>query len=88
MEKRENHRRVYRGVVVSDKMEKTITVAVYSYKRDRIYGKRVKQTKKFHVHDENNEAKINDKVSFIGTRPLSKTKAFRLLKIVEKAEII
>lgn len=87
-QKRENHRRTYRGIVVSDKSDKTIVVAVTTYKTDRLYGKRVKKTKKFHVHDEKNEAKIGDTVSFIGTRPLSKTKRFRLLKIVIQAEVI
>lgn len=88
MEKRENHRKLFSGVVVSDKCDKTITVAVDTYRRDRLYGKRVKQTKKFHVHDENNEAKIGDVVTFMETRPLSKTKSFRLIKIVEKNETI
>lgn len=83
-----NRRKVYTGVVVSDKMDKTITVAVQTYKKDRLYGKRVKQTKKFHAHDENQEARIGDTVTIMETRPLSKTKSFRLLKIVQKTNVV
>ena len=71
-----NERKVYQGRVVSDKMDKTITVVVETYKNDPVYGKRVKYSKKFKAHDENNQAK------------LSATKRFRLLEIVEKAVII
>jgi small subunit ribosomal protein S17 len=77
-----NFRKTFIGKVVSDKMEKTITVIVDIYKKDPLYGKRVKQSKKFHVHDENQEAKLGDLVNFMETRPLSKTKRFRLLKII------
>jgi len=79
-----NSRKVYQGVVTSTKMDKTITVAVDTYKQDRIYGKRVKQTSKFHAHDENNEANVGDVVRIMETRPLSATKRFRLLEVVEK----
>ena len=79
-----NSRKVYIGTVVSDKMDKTITVAIETYKKDRLYGKRVKQTAKFHAHDENNEASIGDVVKIMETRPLSATKKFRLIEIVEK----
>lgn len=79
-----NSRKVYIGTVVSDKMDKTITVAIETYKKDRLYGKRVKQTAKFHAHDENNEAQIGDVVKIMETRPLSATKKFRLIEIVEK----
>ena len=79
-----NSRKVYIGTVVSDKMDKTITVAIETYKKDRLYGKRVKQTAKFHAHDENNEASIGDVVRIMETRPLSATKKFRLIEIVEK----
>ena len=79
-----NSRKVYIGTVVSDKMDKTITVAIDTYKKDRLYGKRVKQTAKFHAHDENNEAQIGDVVKIMETRPLSATKKFRLIEIVEK----
>lgn len=79
-----NSRKVYQGVVSSTKMDKTITVVVDTYKQDRIYGKRVKQSTKFHAHDENNEANVGDVVRIMETRPLSATKRFRLLEIVEK----
>ena len=78
-----NSRRVLTGTVVSDKTEKTISVMVESYKKHRLYGKRVKQSKKFAVHDETNQAKIGDVVKITETRPLSKTKRFRLLEILE-----
>ncbi|WP_078551178.1 30S ribosomal protein S17 [Bacillus alkalicellulosilyticus] len=83
-----NQRKVYTGRVVSDKMEKTITVQVETYKKDRLYGKRVKYTKKFKAHDEDNSAKIGDVVKIMETRPLSKDKRFRLVEIVEEAVII
>ena len=79
-----NTRKVYTGTVVSTKMDKTITVAIETYRKDRLYGKRVKQTAKFHAHDENNEAQIGDVVKIMETRPLSATKKFRLIEIVEK----
>ena len=74
------------GRVVSDKMEKTIVVAVETKVRHPLYGKTVKRTTKFKVHDENNEAKINDRVSIMETRPLSKDKRWRLVEVVEKAK--
>ena len=78
-------RKVYRGVVVSDKMDKTITVRIDTKKTHPLYGKRVKYSKKFKAHDENNEARIGDKVVIMETRPLSATKCFRLVEIAEKA---
>ena len=83
-----NSRRVLTGKVVSDKMDKTITVQVETYKEHPLYSKRVKYSKKYKAHDENNEAKIGDVVTIMSTRPLSATKRFRLVKIVEKAVII
>ena len=80
-----SNRKVYSGTVVSDKMDKTITVVVETKKTHPLYGKRVKYSKKFKAHDENNEAKIGDKVVIMETRPLSATKRFRLVEIVEKA---
>ena len=74
------------GRVVSDKMDKTIVVAVETKVRHPLYGKTVNKTTKFKVHDENNEAKINDRVSIMETRPLSKDKRWRLVEIVEKAK--
>ncbi|WP_416515816.1 30S ribosomal protein S17 [Bacillus velezensis] len=83
-----NQRKVYQGRVVSDKMDKTITVVGETYKKDPIYGKRVKYSKKFKAHDENNQAKIGDIVKIMETRPLSATKRFRLVEVVEEAVII
>ncbi len=83
-----NSRRVLTGTVVSDKTEKTITVMVESYKKHRLYGKRVKQSKKFAVHDEMNQAKLGDLVKITETRPLSKTKRFRLLEIIDTKVVI
>ncbi len=83
-----NNRKVLRGVVVSDKMDKTIVVAINSSKADPKYGRHVKTTTKVKAHDANNEAKINDVVEIMETRPLSKDKHFRLVKIVEKAVIL
>jgi small subunit ribosomal protein S17 len=83
-----NQRKVYTGRVVSDKMDKTITVLVETHKKHPLYGKRVKYSKKFKAHDEQNEAKIGDVVRIMETRPLSATKRFRLVDIVEKAVII
>lgn len=83
-----NQRKVYTGRVVSDKMDKTVTVMVETYKKHSLYGKRVKYSKKFKTHDELNEAKIGDVVRIMETRPLSATKRFRLLEVVEKAVVI
>ncbi|MFS1516741.1 30S ribosomal protein S17 [Bacillus sp. SCS-151] len=83
-----NQRKVYTGRVVSDKMDKTITVLVETYKTHSLYGKRVKYSKKFKAHDEQNVAKVGDVVKVMETRPLSATKRFRLLEVVEKAVII
>ena len=85
MSEERNARKVYQGHVVSDKMDKTITVVIDTYKRAPIYGKRVKYSKKYYAHDENNEAKTGDTVQIMETRPLSAKKRFRLVKIVEKA---
>ena len=76
------------GKVVSDKTDKTITVLVETYKKDPLYGKRVKSSKKYAAHDEKNEAKIGDTVRIVETRPLSRTKHFRLVEVVEKAIIL
>ncbi|NBK97629.1 MAG: 30S ribosomal protein S17 [Erysipelotrichia bacterium] len=83
-----SNRKVYRGTVVSDKMDKTITVIVETKKTHPLYGKRVKYSKKFKAHDEMNEAKVGDKVVIMETRPLSATKRFRLVEIVEKAVVL
>ncbi|WP_026883276.1 30S ribosomal protein S17 [Clostridium akagii] len=74
------------GKVVSDKMDKTIVVAVETRVRHPLYGKTINRTTKFKSHDENNDAKVNDKVLIMETRPLSKDKRWRLVEIVEKAK--
>lgn len=81
-----NARKVYQGRVVSDKMDKTITVVIDTYKSAPVYGKRVRYSKKYYAHDENNEAKSGDTVEIMETRPLSAKKRFCLVKIVKKAD--
>ncbi|NCT94501.1 MAG: 30S ribosomal protein S17 [Chitinophagaceae bacterium] len=81
-----NLRKTRIGVVTSDKMDKTITVAVERKVKHPIYGKFVKKTTKFHAHDEKGECGIGDIVKIMETRPLSKTKRWRLVEIVEKAK--
>ena len=86
MTEERNLRKVRQGVVVSDANDKTIVVAVEERKPHPIYKKMITSTKKFHAHDENNEAGVGDTVQIRETRPLSKMKRWRLLKIVEKAK--
>jgi len=81
-----NLRKMRIGVVISDKMDKTITVAVERKVKHPIYGKFVKKTTKFHAHDEKQECTIGDIVKIMETRPLSKTKRWRLVEVVEKAK--
>ena len=81
-----NLRRTRVGVVVSDKMDKTAVVAILDNVKHPIYGKVIKRTVKIHVHDEKNECGVGDKVSVMETRPLSKTKRWRLVEIIEKAK--
>lgn len=76
------------GVVVSDKNDKTITVKVETYRKDPLYGKRYKSSKKYTAHDEENKAKVGDKVRIVETRPLSKNKRYNLVEIVEEAIIL
>jgi len=76
------------GKVVSAKNDKTITVLVETYKKDSLYNKRVKYSKKYAAHDEKNVAQVGDKVRIVETRPLSKTKHYRLVEVVEKAIIL
>jgi small subunit ribosomal protein S17 len=83
-----NNRRVLTGSVVSNVNDKTITVLVESQRKHRLYGKNVKQSKKFACHDELNQAKIGDVVKIVETRPLSKSKRFRLLEIIESKVVI
>ena len=82
---RNNNRKVYVGKVESDKADKTIKVAITTYRRHPLYGKRIRFTRKFAAHDEHNEAKVGDTVKIMETRPLSKTKHFRLVEILEHA---
>ena len=84
----ENKKRELIGIVVSDKADKTITVKVETYKMNPIYKKRVKYSKKYAAHDENNQAHVGDKVRLVMTRPLSKTKRYELAEIIEKAVIL
>ena len=84
----ENLKRELIGVVVSDKADKTITVKVETYKKDPIYKKRFKYSKKYTAHDEKNIAKVGDKVRLVATRPLSKTKRYELAEVIEKAIIL
>jgi small subunit ribosomal protein S17 len=81
-----NRRKTRVGLVVSDKMDKTIVVAVEDFVRHSLYGKAVKRTKKFKAHDEANQCNIGDKVRIMETRPLSKDKCWRLVNIVEKVK--
>lgn len=81
-----NSRKTKIGIVVSDKMQKTIVVAVEGRKKHPLYGKVLKATNKFKAHDENDEAKINDRVLIMETRPLSKQKRWRLVEILERAK--
>ncbi len=81
-----NRRKTKVGLVVSDKMDKTIVVAVEDFVRHSLYGKSVKRTKKFKAHDENNECNIGDKVRIMETRPLSKDKRWRLVNVIEKVK--
>lgn len=81
-----NSRKIKVGRVVSDKMEKTVVVAIEEFKTHPLYKKRVKNTVKFKAHDENNEAGYGDKVKIMETRPLSRDKRWRLVEVVEKAK--
>jgi small subunit ribosomal protein S17 len=79
-------RKVRVGKVVSDKMDKTIVVAIENLIRHRLYGKTLKRTNKFKVHDETNQAGVGDIVEIMETRPLSREKRWRLVRVVEKAK--
>lgn len=86
MEEARNLRKQKTGVVVSDKMDKTIAVQVERRLMHPIYGKFVKRTKKFFAHDEENTCKVGDKVRIMETRPLSKNKRWRLVEVIERAK--
>ncbi len=85
MEER-NLRKTRQGVVISNKMDKTVVVATIFKKKHPIYGKFVSTTKKYHAHDENNDCQLGDTVLLMETRPLSKTKRWRVVKVVERAK--
>ena len=86
MTEERNLRKVRVGRVVSDKMNKTVVVAIEDNVKHPVYGKIIKHTLKVHAHDENNECGIGDKVSIMETRPLSKTKRWRVVTVIEKAK--
>ena len=79
-------RKVRVGMVVSDKMDKTVVVAIEDNVKHPVYGKIIKRTLKVHAHDEKNECGVGDKVKIMETRPLSKTKRWRLVEVIEKAK--
>ena len=79
-----NRRKTRQGVVVSDKPEKTVIVSVERRFPHPLYGKQVKRTKKYHAHDENNEYQVGDTVRIVETRPLSKTKHWRAVELIER----
>jgi len=79
-------RKVRVGIVASDKMQKTVVVTVKNLVRHPLYGRIVKQDKKFKAHDENNEAHVGDTVEIMETRPLSKDKCWRVLRVIERAK--
>jgi len=79
-------RKVRVGMVVSDKMDKTVVIAIEDNVKHPVYGKIIKRTLKVHAHDENNECGIGDKVRIMETRPLSKTKRWRVVEVIEKAK--
>ena len=86
MENTRNLRKTRVGKVVSDKMDKTIVVAIETSVKHSLYNKIVRRTVKFKAHDENNECRVGDKVLIMETRPLSRDKNWRLVKIIEKAK--
>ena len=81
-----NLRKERTGIVLSNKMDKSVTVAVKWKEKHPIYGKFVSKTKKYHVHDEKNDCNMGDTVRIMETRPLSKTKRWRLVQIIERAK--
>ncbi len=81
----QKNRRELLGLIVSDKMEKSVVVKVERFIQHKIYKKYIKRYKKYHAHDENNECNIGDIVKIVETRPLSKLKRFRVSEIVKKA---
>ncbi len=85
-EQRQTLRKVRVGMVVSDKMDKTVVIAIEDNVKHPVYGKIIKHTLKVHAHDEKNECGVGDKVKIMETRPLSRTKRWRVVEIIEKAK--
>lgn len=81
-------RKTMTGIVVSDKMDKTVVVSVKSYTQHPLYKKIIKRTKKYKAHDEENTCKTGDKVKIMETRPLSKEKRWRVVQVLEKAPLV
>ncbi len=86
MSEERNMRKTRTGIVVSDKMDKTVVIAIKDNVRHPLYGKIIKRTSKIHAHDEKNECGVGDRVAVMETRPLSKTKRWRVVEIIEKAK--
>lgn len=80
-------KRIYNGIVLSDKMNKSRVVLVETIKKHSLYGKFLKKRKKYMVHDEKNESKVGDVVSFVETRPISKRKKWMIVEIIKNVEI-
>ena len=83
-----NLRKTRTGVVVSDKMDKTVVVAIEEYTKHPVYSKVIKRTKKYKAHDEENTCQTGDKVKIMETRPLSKEKCWRVVQVIEKAPLV
>ena len=83
-----NLRKTRTGVVVSDKMDKTVVVAIEEYTKHPVYSKVIKRTKKYKAHDEENTCQTGDKVKIMETRPLSKEKRWRVVQVIEKAPLL
>ncbi len=88
MEAKTPHRKVKVGIVVSDKMDKTISVRVTRHAMHPVYDKRILKSKKFLVHDAENTCRVGDRVQFAETRPLSRNKCWTLVKIIERAPVL
>ncbi|NPV71782.1 MAG: 30S ribosomal protein S17 [Firmicutes bacterium] len=86
MEERRGARKVRVGTVVSDKMDKTVVVAIERFTSHPLYGRRLKVTKKLKAHDETNDCKVGDKVRVMETRPLSREKRWRVVEVLERAK--
>jgi small subunit ribosomal protein S17 len=82
---RGNRRKVREGIVVSDKMDKTVVVAIVDRVRHRRYGKTLQRTRRLYAHDETNDARLGDRVRIAETRPMSRSKRWRLIEVVERA---